>query len=106
MDMNVNNDNAADTTHRKAVAGNGSPGSVGSAQLLVIAYPGLPCPKEENPRDYITDSYPMPVPNTMYYRRRIAEGSLKLYEDKTAASGSEKPAAGTASPARRKAEKQ
>jgi hypothetical protein len=48
----------------------------------------------------------MPVPNTMYYRRRIAEGSLKLYEDKTAASGSEKPAAGTASPARRKAEKQ
>lgn len=45
------------------------------------------CPKEENPRDYITNAA-VDVPDTMYYRRLINEGSLEL----VAAEQKDKPA--------------
>jgi len=43
---------------------------------IVMAALGTKCPKEQFPRDYITDSVPVNVPYTAYYRRRIADGSL------------------------------
>jgi hypothetical protein len=44
--------------------------------MLVKAAPGLKCPKEENPRDYITDVDPADVPESAYYRRLVDDGSL------------------------------
>lgn len=45
--------------------------------MLVKAAPGLQCPKEENPRDYITDADPaISVPDSTYYRRLVDDGSL------------------------------
>jgi len=44
--------------------------------MKVLAKPGAKCPKENNPRDYITDSVPVEVPNSSYYLRLIADGSL------------------------------
>jgi hypothetical protein len=43
--------------------------------LSVVAPAGLRCPKELS-RDVITDKEVVSVPNTAYYRRLIAEGSL------------------------------
>jgi hypothetical protein len=31
---------------------------------------------ENNPREYITDAEPVEVPDTAYYRRLVADGSL------------------------------
>lgn len=39
---------------------------------------GLRVPKETKPRVYITDAEAVDVPDTTYYRRRIAEGDLLL----------------------------
>ena len=44
--------------------------------MLVKAAPGTKCPKEGNPKQYITDSVAIEVPQTIYYRRRIADNSL------------------------------
>lgn len=44
--------------------------------MLVKAAPGLQCPKEENPREYINDSEPVDVPDTAYYQRLVDDGSL------------------------------
>lgn len=44
--------------------------------MKVVAPSGLKCPKENNPRDYITDKVPVDVPETTYYRRLVSEGSL------------------------------
>lgn len=44
--------------------------------MLVKAAPGLRCPKEENPREYINDSDPVDVPDTAYYQRLVDDGSL------------------------------
>ncbi len=44
--------------------------------MLVKAAPGLKCPKEENPRDYIGDGDPVEVPDSAYYRRLVDDGSL------------------------------
>ncbi len=45
--------------------------------MLVKTPPGLICPKEGAPREYITDSPSgCEVPDTVYYRRLLAEGSL------------------------------
>lgn len=44
--------------------------------MLVKSIQGAQCPKENNPRDYITDTEPVEVPDTTYYRRLVTEGSL------------------------------
>lgn len=45
--------------------------------MRVKAAPGLHCPKEENPREYITDNEPVEVPDSAYYRRLVDDGSLE-----------------------------
>lgn len=45
--------------------------------LNVKANPGEKCPREENPRAYITDApQGEKVPASSFYRRLIADGSL------------------------------
>lgn len=45
--------------------------------MLVKAAPGLQCPMENKPREYITDSEPgVEVPDSAYYRRLVDDGSL------------------------------
>ena len=44
--------------------------------MLVKAAPGLQVPMENNPKAYITDSDPIDVPDTAYYRRLCDDGSL------------------------------
>lgn len=44
--------------------------------MLVVSTPGTRCPKENNPRSYITDTEPVDIEPTSYYQRLIAEGSL------------------------------
>ena len=44
--------------------------------MKVTAAPGTQCPMEEKPRSYITDTEAMDVPETAYYLRLIADGSL------------------------------
>lgn len=46
--------------------------------MKVIAPPGLKCPMEGRPRDYITDEVPVTVPETAYYLRLVADGSLSV----------------------------
>jgi hypothetical protein len=48
--------------------------------MNVTASKGLNCPREGNPREYITDAVPAEVPDTLYYRRLIADGSLILVQ--------------------------
>ncbi len=44
--------------------------------MLVRAAPGLKVPKEEQPRDYVAGDEPVLVPDSAYYRRRVADGDL------------------------------
>lgn len=44
--------------------------------MKVIAAKGTRCPKEGNPREYITDDVAVDVPETAYYKRLVADGSL------------------------------
>ncbi len=44
--------------------------------MLVTTLPGQICPKEGKYRDYIIDTDPSDVPDTEYYRRLLADGSL------------------------------
>ena len=44
--------------------------------MKVIAKKGCKCPMERKPRQYITDADPVNVPDTTYYRRLVADGSL------------------------------
>jgi hypothetical protein len=44
--------------------------------MIVQTTPGVKCPMENNPREYITDAEPVEVPDTAYYRRLVADGSL------------------------------
>jgi hypothetical protein len=44
--------------------------------MKVQAAPGTKCPMETNPRSYLTDAEPIDVPESPYYRRLIADGSL------------------------------
>lgn len=49
--------------------------------MQVLAAPGLKVPKEDKPRDYITDTPPegeagYTVPDTVYYTRRLLDGDL------------------------------
>lgn len=57
--------------------------------MKVIAAPGILVPKEDKPRDYITDAEAIDVPETVYYLRRIADGDLLEAPVKTARKGSE-----------------
>jgi len=45
--------------------------------MIVKASPGLQCPMENNPREYISDDdQGVEVPNSAYYRRLVDDGSL------------------------------
>jgi len=44
--------------------------------MLVTAAPGLLVPKEGKPRQYITETAAVEVPETAYYLRRLDEGDL------------------------------
>ena len=57
--------------------------------MQVIAAKGIQVPKEDKPRDYITDSQSVEVPDTVYYRRRIADGDLLPTPVKPARKGTE-----------------
>lgn len=50
--------------------------------MLVIANSGERCPLENQPRKYVSDSAPVDVPDTSYYRRLVREGSLRLAQAK------------------------
>lgn len=50
--------------------------------MLVKAAPGLKVPMEEKPRDYITDTKSVDVPESAYYLRRITDGDLVTVEPK------------------------
>jgi hypothetical protein len=50
-------------------------------KLLVKANPGEKCPREENPRTYITDDPKgTPVDGTTFYRRLLNDGSLVIVD--------------------------
>ena len=54
------------------------------AKLLVKANPGEICPREEDPRTYITDDPKgTPVEESSYYRRLLDDGSLSIAPVKT-----------------------
>lgn len=44
--------------------------------MKVLAEKGIKVPKEDKPREYITDAEAVDVPETAYYLRRIADGDL------------------------------
>lgn len=44
--------------------------------MKVMAAKGRKCPKEGKPREYIGDAEVVEVPDTTYYRRLVADGSL------------------------------
>lgn len=48
--------------------------------MRVKAKDGLKVPKESASRDYITADTVVTVPDTVYYRRRVAEGDLIVDE--------------------------
>jgi hypothetical protein len=61
-----------------------------SQKLLVKAKPGEKCPREENPRTYISDDPKgTPVENTSYYRRLLNDGSLDLVDGTKKKTGGE-----------------
>ena len=44
--------------------------------LTVKAAPGLKVPREDKPTAYIDDTAAVQVPDSPYYRRRVADGDL------------------------------
>lgn len=52
--------------------------------MLVKAAVGLHVPKEEKPREYITDAEAVEVPATIYYHRRVADGDLLIVATESA----------------------
>jgi hypothetical protein len=44
--------------------------------MRVIASKGTKCPMEGSPRKYITDSTAVDVPRSVYYLRRLKDGSI------------------------------
>lgn len=52
--------------------------------MNVKAAKGLLVPREENPREYITDEKAEPVDVTPYYLRRLANGELVEQFEETA----------------------
>ncbi|TAN61365.1 hypothetical protein EPN18_06855 [bacterium] len=56
--------------------------------MKVVAKKGTRCPMEGKPRNYITDTEPFEAPDTSYYLRLIADGSLTRIEPAPAKGGS------------------
>lgn len=52
--------------------------------MRVKAAPGIQVPKEDKPREYITDGDSVDVPETAYYLRRLADGDLVKADKKGA----------------------
>lgn len=52
--------------------------------MLVKAAPGINVPKEDKPREYITDASAVEVPDSAYYLRRLADGDLLIADKKGA----------------------
>jgi len=52
--------------------------------MFVKAAPGLKVPKETKPREYITDTKAVDVPESVYYRRCLAQGDLVPAPQETA----------------------
>ncbi|MCB6182314.1 DUF2635 domain-containing protein [Leeia sp. TBRC 13508] len=48
--------------------------------LNVKAAPGLSVPKEDKPREYITDTEVVTVIDSVYYQRRLLDGDLLIVE--------------------------
>jgi hypothetical protein len=46
--------------------------------MIVVSAPGTRCPKEGKPREYIDADASQDVPDTTYYRRLVADGSLLM----------------------------
>ena len=44
--------------------------------MKVKAAPGISVPMETKPREYITDTEVVDVPETAYYLRRVSDGDL------------------------------
>lgn len=44
--------------------------------MKVVAAPGLQVPKEDKPREYITQDEEVEVPDSAYYLRRVSDGDL------------------------------
>lgn len=59
--------------------------------MLVKASPGLQCPKENKPREYIDDAAAVDVPDSAYYRRLLGDGSLVKAAKKTQDNPSPQP---------------
>lgn len=57
--------------------------------MKVVASPGMQCPLENNPREYISDDpkKAVTVADTTYYQRLLNDGSLVVVADKAAAKG-------------------
>ena len=52
--------------------------------MKVKAAPGLKCPMEDRPKEYINDDPKgVAVPDTSYYQRLLDDGSLVLVPTKT-----------------------
>ena len=56
--------------------------------MFIIARPGIKVPKEGQPRQYITDSEAVEVPESHYYLKQVADGDL-LYPPSTSAAFAE-----------------
>lgn len=61
------------------------------ATITVKAAPGLRVPREDNGRKYITEDKEFSVQDTVYYRRRIADGDLVEVDPKPAAETPSRP---------------
>jgi hypothetical protein len=44
--------------------------------MKVVAAPGLKVPKEDKPREYITQDEEVEVADSAYYLRRVSDGDL------------------------------
>ena len=49
--------------------------------MKVLAREDTRCPMEHKPRAYITDSKPVEVPDTGYYKRLVSDGSLVIVSE-------------------------
>ncbi|WP_252346193.1 DUF2635 domain-containing protein [Paludibacterium sp. B53371] len=48
--------------------------------MKVKAAPGIQVPKEDNPREYISEADDVEVPHSAYYLRIVAEGDLIVFD--------------------------
>jgi hypothetical protein len=66
--------------------------------MKVIAKAGTKCPKEGNPREYITDAVAEDVPVSIYYLRLINDGSLERKDQADGEQGSGEATVASLSP--------